>query len=145
MHKINIKRHHYSYKIITRMHSSRMRTGQSLTICRGGVSCHGGASPCQRVSLPGGLLARGPPCRGYLPARGVSLLGGTPCQGGSPWKGGSPCRGHPSQGGLPGRGASLPEGGLPARGVLPAWGGLPAGDPLPVDRITDTSKNITGR
>ena len=105
----------------TRMHSSRMRAGRSLTVCRGGlpvqrgVSLSRGGSPCpegglpvQRgVSLPGG----GSPCRGgglSLP-RGVLLAGGgvlsaggwdSPCPGGFslPW-GDSPCLG----------GFSLPE------------------------------------
>ena len=70
----------------TRMHSSRMRTGHSLTVCRS--------------LLPGG----------------VSFAGG-----------------------LLGRGVSL-AGGLLGRGWYPSmhWGRPPL-----VDRITDTSKNIT--
>ena len=37
----------------TRMHSSRMRTGRSLTVCRGGVLPSGGWVGC---FLPGGVL-----------------------------------------------------------------------------------------
>ena len=51
--------------------------------------------------------------KGGLPARGASLLGGPPCQGGLLARG-SPCR-----------------------------GGSPCRRSPPVDRITDTSKNIT--
>ena len=84
-----------------RMDSSRMRTGRSLTVCRGGSSpCPGGGSPCQGGSpCRGGLLARGGlPTRGVLPARGC-----LPARGVLPAGRGSPC-----------------PGGLPARGVLPA-------------------------
>ena len=83
------------------MHSSRMRTGRSLTICR---------------SLLGG---------------GVSLV-----PGGSSWSRGSPW----SQVGPPGPGGvSLVWGGLPGLGGIPA---CTEADP-PVNRMTDTSKNIT--
>ena len=93
------------------MHSSRMRTGRSLTVCRG-----------EGFSLPrggdGGLLAGVSPCLGGLPAGGpLARGGGSPCPGGFSLPGGgggsSPC--------LVGEG-----------GVLPAWrgrGALPAGDP----------------
>ena len=106
------------------MHSSRMRTGRSMTVCRGGLLA--GGSPCWGVSLPGGgfFLPGGFPCQGGLPARGVSPLGGPPCQGGLPARGGSHCRG------------------VSLRGDLPARGVLPARDP-PMDKIIDTSKNIT--
>ena len=63
----------------TRMHSSRMRTGRSLTVwlslLRGGVLCSGGV--CSRgVSAPGGCLLPGGSARGgcllqgggYIPA-----------------------------------------------------------------------------
>ena len=93
------------------MHSSRMRTGRSLTVC------------CSLLHAGGG---------------GVSLVQGGVCLvgGGSPW----------SRGGLPGLGGVclVPGGVCLVRGVS-AWSlvGLP-GDPLPpVDRITDTCKNIT--
>ena len=86
------------------MHSSRMRTGRSLTVCRGGFS------------LP----------EGGLPAGGFSLLVGSPCQGGF----------------------SLPGGVLLAGGGSPYWGvslrgGFSLLETHPVDRITNTSKNIT--
>ena len=95
------------------MHSSRMRTGRSLTVCcsllpRGGVCLPGG------FSLPGGVSAWS---GGVLPARGC-----LPGPGGvSAWsRGGSPCRG----------------------GVCLVPGGSPE-PPPPVDRITDTCKSIT--
>ena len=98
----------------------------------------------------------GPPCQGGLPAGGLSLPGGLPALGAS-LPGGSPCQGVSLLG------VSLP-GGLPAWGVSPCQGdgSLPAGGspcpvgasllvggfslpetPPPVDRITDTCKNIT--
>ena len=106
-----------------------------------------GGSPCQGVSLPGGLPTGGPPSwGGGASFEGLSLLGEPPSQGVPPsggclpaggppsWVGlparGSPCRGPLSKGGgylggLP-AGGSPCQGGLPARGVsLP--GGLPAG------------------
>ena len=117
---------------ITRMHSSRMRTGRSLTVCQGGVSLPG------VVSLPGGS-----PCRGVLPAMGghspcwrrefslpggVSLPGGSPCLGGLPAWGGCPCLGGlparwglPTQGGILARGVSLPGGGSPCQRPPPLW------------------------
>ena len=67
------------YLVLTRMHSSRMRTGRSFTVRRGGGS-----------SCRGGLPAQG----GCLLARGVSLLGGSLLSGAS-LPGGSPCRGLP--------------------------------------------------
>ena len=120
------------------MHSSRMRTGHSLTVC------------CSL--LPGGCLhgPGGSPCRGGLPAGGSPYLGGC-----LPGPGGSPCLGGVClvPGGLPARGVSAWSWGLSAwsggwfslpRGVSAwCWGGLP-GDPLPpVNRITDTCKTIT--
>ena len=63
---------------LTRMHSSRMRTGRSLTVCwsllPGGVSAPGGV--CSGGSAPGGVSAprRGGVCSGgsapggYIPA-----------------------------------------------------------------------------
>ena len=63
---------------VTRMHSSRMRAGRSLTICRsllpGGVSALG---ECLfwGVSAPGGVSAGG------VSGLGVSAPGGSPWQG----------------------------------------------------------------
>ena len=72
----------------TRMHSSRMRTGRSLTIC------------CS-------LLPRGSPWSGgVLAAREVCLV-----QGGSPWSRGGGAEGGS---GLPGLGGSPWSGGLSA-------------------------------
>ena len=132
-------------KYYKRMHSSRIRTGRSLTVCLGGGSaCRGGfsllgggRSPCRGVSLPGG-----PPCQwgggGILPAGGPSLPGGSPCLGGSPcqWGGILPA-GGPS---LPGRSPCL--GGSPCQGGASLLGGFSLLETPPVDRITDTSKNI---
>ena len=101
-HKVN---HLYNSQTITRMHSSRMCTGCSLTVWRGVLLA--GGSPCWGVSLPGGLLARGVLLAGGLPAGGI-LARGSPCQG---------------VGGLLGGGFSL---------LRP-----------PVNRMTDTCKNIT--
>ena len=81
------------------MHSSRMRTGPSLTVCRGGWGV---------VSLLGGLLGRG------MPPWGVSFPGGCLLWGVS----------LPGEGGLLGRGVSFwgsPSGGVSLAGV-PPWG-----------------------
>ena len=77
------------------MHSSRMRTGRSLTVC------------CSLLPGGGGLPG---------PGGGVCLCrGGSPCRGVSAWSGGSPC-----------------PGGVSGQAPSP-----------PVNRITDTCKNIT--
>ena len=101
----------------TRMHSSRMHTGRSLTVCCS-LLPGGGGSPC------GG--------RGFLPVGGLPGLGGV-ClvQGGSPWSGGvlpGP-RGVPPAGwGLLGPGGSAWSGGFSlVRGGSP-WSGE-GGDP----------------
>ena len=88
------------------MHSSRMRTVRSLTVCRGEVLPSRGVLPSGGCFLPGRVL----------PTRGCFLLGGM-----------LPSGGGASFWGMP-----------PSRGVLLHWG-----RPPPVDRITDTSKNIT--
>ena len=106
-----------------RMHSSRMRTGRSLTVCRslllgGGVSALGGVyskgvSAWGVSALGGCLLRRGGFCSGGVSAPGGCLLHGGVCSGG-----------------------------LSARGVC----GIPTcteADIPPVDRITDACKNIT--
>ena len=110
------------------MHSSRMRTGRSLTVC------------CSL--LPGGSAWSG----GFSLVPGVLLGPG----GGSPWsRGGSPW----SREGF----SLVPGGVLPGPGgISPCWGGVclvpggclpgPGGfsrDPPLVNRITDTCKNIT--
>ena len=86
----------------TRMHSSRMRTGRSLTVC------------CSL--LPGGW--------GGLPPGGLLLGGG--------WSGGVCLRGGvvPGLGGLLRGGCLVRRGGLPPGGVVPGPGGgvcLPGG------------------
>ena len=112
------------------MHSSRMRTGRSLTVCCSLLPGEGGRGVCSG----GGVCSwGGPPCWGGL------LPGGSPCpEGGVP-----PC---PEGGFLPARGGSPCPG-----GALPAWGGFPlcpGGSPYPetppVNRITHTCKNNLG-
>ena len=88
----------------------------------GGFSLVRGGSPWSR----GGLLGPG----------GFSLVpGGLPGpEGGSPWSGGVAW----SQGGLPGRGGSPWS-----RGGGSPWSRGGFSEDPPVDRITDTCKNIT--
>ena len=156
--------YYFVKKLPTRMHSSRMRTVRSLTVCPGGFSLPRG------FFLPRGVfsLARG----GFFLPRGFSLARGVlPSPGGSPWpggfflpRGGLPARGSSFlggfslaggggfsllgvslPGGLPARGVSLLGGFSMAGGVLPSWGGgfsLPRDTP-PVNRITHMCKNIT--
>ena len=80
----------------TRMHSSRMRTGHSLTICQSllllcllpgglllGVSAPRGVSAPWGVSAPGGCLLWGVSApKGGVSALGVSALGSVCSQGG---------------------------------------------------------------
>ena len=71
------------------MHSSRMRTGRSLTVCPGGgasfsgvlLSREGGVPPCREggASFPGGASFLG---------GGASFLGGVPPSRGASFKGG---------------------------------------------------------
>ena len=67
------------FVIKTRMHSSRMRTGRSLTVCwrllPGGVSVPGGV-----VSAPGGGVCSGG--RGLIRGGGGPVLGGCLLRGG---------------------------------------------------------------
>ena len=92
------------------MHSSRMRTGRSLTICRS-------------LPLGGGRGAR------------VCFLGG---------RGAGSFFGGLLLGGLLLGGVGLLLLGVSFWGLPPSGGCLLPGDPpTPVDRITDTSKNIT--
>ena len=99
------------------MHSSRMRTGRSLT---GGV-CSRGA---------GGSAVRG----GSVCSRGVSALGGV-CSRGGLFPGGL------IRGCVSARGVSASGGMSAPRGVCAA-GGLPQTCP-PVNRMTNRCKNIT--
>ena len=110
------------------MHSSRMRTGRSLTVCcslhpggRGGVCLVWGVSARSGGSAWSGGVQPGP--RGGLPGRG-----GSPCPGYSAWSGGV-C--------LVWGGVCLVWGGSPC----PAgWGVCP--ETPPVNRITHTCKII---
>ena len=128
------------------MHSSRMRTSRSLTVCcsllPGGDVClvRGGGSPWSwgvsvwygGVSLVWGVLPARRGVSAWSQGRFSLVRGGSPCQGGGgclPGPGGRGC--------LPGLGGfSLVPG-----GCLPGPRGF-SGDP-PVYRITDTCKNIT--
>ena len=99
----------------TRMHSSRMRTGRTLSVLllgRGGGVCPGG-----------GCLPRG----GWVSARGVGV-----------------CPGGCLPGGVSAQGGCLPGGGVCPGGCLPG-GCLPPpeSDTPPVDRMTHASENIT--
>ena len=130
-----------------------MRTGRSLTVCcsmlpgegvlgpGGGCLVQGGCLLRGCLLLWGGVCSRGVPAPGGWGVcsrggacswgGGVSALGGCLLPGdlfrGGLLLGGSPCLG----------GFSLP------RGVLPARGGSPCPETPPVNRITDTCKNIT--
>ena len=108
------------------MHSSRMRTVQ----CSGrhwggggrGVCSWGVSAPWGGVCSWGGLLLLGGVCSSWgvsAPLGGCLLLLGVVCSWG---------------------------GGLFLLGGVCSWGGIPActdADPSPVDRMTDTCKNIT--
>ena len=103
-----------------------MRTGRSLTVCWSLLS--GGMSAPEGCLLPGGVCSRGVSDLGVSAPRGVSAPEGV-CSGGFLLLGG------------------LLPGGVCSQGVsAPGGGGIPActeADNPPVDRITDTSKNIT--
>ena len=118
------------------MHSSRMRTGCSLTVCcsllRGGVSAPGGPGPwgvpCPRGGLVLGEGVPGPGGGGCLVwGMGLCLvwggawsLGGVPCPGGG-WSWG---RGVPGpRGGVSGLG----DGFVSGLGGVPGLGGVWSG------------------
>ena len=109
----------------TTMHSSRMRTGRSLTICCSlpprGVSGPGG-SLVGGVSAPRGVCSGG---GGLLPGGGCLLQGGCVCSGGS------------ARGGVSAPGGCLLPGGLLEGGCIPACTEADTLPP-PVDRILDT-------
>ena len=125
------------------MHSSRMRTGCSLTSCRS-LLLGGGGGLCflGGVCFLGGSASKGGLLLGEVSAswRGVCFLGGCLLPGGVCFLGGL--------GSAPGGCASW---GVFARGVCSwgvcSWGcGIPTcteADTPPVDRITDACKNIT--
>ena len=124
--------------IETRMHSSRMRTGRSLTVYWSVLPSWGGSAPGGGL-LPGGSASQGGGCllRGWgstpggfsLPRGGVCTQRGCLLRGVSSWGGQFP-------GGSALGGFSLPVGCL-----LP--GGSPCPETPPVNRITHTCKNIT--
>ena len=108
-----------------RMHSSRMRTGRSLTVCwsvlpAGGV-CSGGRGRGMGGLLRGGVCSRGgSPCLGEggsgLGGEGVSALGGV----------------LPAWGG--GRGCGLVRGGSVPGGLLLGRGGSPCPETPPCEQ-----------
>ena len=93
------------------MHSSRMRTGRSLTVCQS--------------LLPGGVSAQGgclfPAGGGVSVPRGVSALGGLLLWGCLLW-GGCLLRGVSAPGGFVCSGGCLLQGGLSAPGECLLWG-----------------------
>ena len=105
------------------MHSSRMRTGRSLTVCCSVLP--GGGSPWS-----------GGGCVCLVPGVGFSLVRGCAWS----WGGFSLVLGGVPG---PGRGFSLIRGGAWSQGGSPWSGGVFSGEPPPVNRITDTCKNIT--
>ena len=106
------------------MHSSRMRTGRSLTVCRSLL-------PGGDVSAPGGMcLLPGGFCSG-----GVSAPGGV-CSWGCLLPGGVSA----PRGGVCSGGCLLPRGSAPRGGWYPAF---TKADTPPVNRMTDRCKNIT--
>ena len=147
---------HTHYK--TRMHSSRMRTGRSLTVCQrpalggclllGGVSAPGGSGACVCALggvcsggvCSGGCLFQGRVCsQGDVSSQGVSAPGDVSAPRGVS----APRRCLLKEGGM-----STPRGVSAPRGCLLLGGrGIPActeaDTPPPVDRITDACKNIT--
>ena len=138
------------------MHSIRMRTGLSLTVCpsllpRGGVVCSGcvclllGVSALGACLLLGGVSALGGVCSGGMSAPGGCLLWGVSAPRGVSALGGVCFGGCLLQGGLL-WGVSAP--GVSAPGGVPAPGGcgIPVcteADTPPVNRMTDRCKNIT--
>ena len=117
---------------LTRMHSSRMRTGRSLTVCRsllpgGGVVCSQGVCLLQGVSALGGgvcswrgVLLQGVSAPGgCLLLEGVSALGGV-CSGG----GGACSQGMSAPGGCLLWGVCLLTGGVSALGGVYSRGCL---------------------
>ena len=129
--------------LFTRMHSSRMRTGRSLTVC---CSLLPGGGVVVVVSAPGGCLARGD-----VPGPGGQCL----LQGGCAWSqgGGGVCSGGvclvPGGVSAPG-GVCLVPGGVVSAPVGVAWSrgdawsrgvsqhALRQTPSPPVDRILDT-------
>ena len=143
------------------MHSSRMRTGCSLTVCHS-LLLLGGSVPGGVWSggclLPGGCLLLGDVCSGgCLLTGGVCsggcLLMGVSANGGVCSKGGVCSGGCLLRGCLLWRECLLPGGvcsggcqlwGMSApRGVSGIEACTEADTPPPVDRITDACKNIT--
>ena len=97
----------------TRMHSSTMRTGRSLTICRSLL--RGGVSAPRGCPLPGVCVC----------SWGVSALGGAVCSWGVSAVGGSAPRGHVCSGGVSalGGGRCLLPWGVCSQGVCLLLGG----------------------
>ena len=140
----------------TRMHSSRMCTTRSLTylgsLSRGSLSRGRGFLSRGRGLCPGGGVS----FRGFCPGGGVSVQGGF-CPGeGFLSRGRGLCPGGGvsvrGRGLCPGGGVSVQGEGSLSGGGVSVQGGLclcqvgPSGQrppPSPVDRMTDTSKDIS--
>ena len=160
------------YSILTRLHSSRMRTARAFTVSPS-MLCAGGVSAPRGCLLPGGVCSRGGVCSPEVSApRGLSAPRGAVCSGGCLLS-----RGCLLQGGvcfwgvclllrvwrclLPGgvcSGGGVCSQGVCFQGGVYSWGvsapkgcllpgvGIPActeADTPPVNRMTDACKNIT--
>ena len=77
--KIDIK--YSKISMVTRMHSSRMRTACLLPVSPSMHCSQGGYLP-RGCTCPGGCTCRGCTCPGGVPAQGVYPLGGCTCPGG---------------------------------------------------------------
>ena len=125
------------------MHSSRMRTGRSLTVCCSLLPC-GDWGGClflgMGVSAPGGSALGGGVC-----SRGVSALGGV-CSRGSVCSRGGVCSRGSVPGGVCSQGVSAP-GGVCSRGCLLCGCLLPGGGRHPpllwTEFLTHACENIT--
>ena len=130
----------FIYIFSTRLHSSRIRTARTLTVSPSTL-CSG-----EVYLVPGVYLVLG----GVLSPGGCLLQGRGGCTwswGGGTWS----CGGVPGPMGVSALGGVhlVPEGGVCSGGAAPwggctwSWGGTWSGTPLPVDRMTHASENIT--
>ena len=120
------------------MHSSRMRTGRSLTVCRSLLPGLGGV--CSRGCLLWGVSAPGGVCSGRC------LLWGGVCSWGCLLWEGVCSWGVSAPGGCLLWGDVLLQGVSALGGVCSGGCGIPActeADTPPVNRMTDRCKNIT--
>ena len=165
-HQQKVEGRHIFPVIVTRLHSSRMRTARVLTISPS-MLCAGGCTWSRGVCSLGGVCSEG----GCTWSWGVSAPRGVSSPRGVPGPGVSAPRGVCSWGGVPGPGGCLLPGGCLALGGVPSlegclvlgvcvcllWGvcsrgvSAPGGVPgaggcqvlPPVNRMTNRCKNIT--